>query len=297
MKPLHYTTLLTFILLLSGHAQAASETTELEINHPLPLAQEIAIPGGNVTITAILGNVTGTAVDDLDYFVFSGQEGNIVTLDIDEGTGGLRSVDTVMAIFDSNGQMLRLNDDAYILDEGSIARYDSLIENFRLPVSGNYIVAVSNYPRYFSNGGNVSNGTRIANGDYKLLISGVTSPIQQINIDIKPGNDNLAPINPRSKGKIPVALLSSSEFNALDADIASLTFGSSGNEVSLSHCNTKGNDINNDGFPDLLCHFENQQAGFVQGDLEAVLRGKQAGGSRFEGRGLLKIVPEKRSGI
>jgi len=296
MKPLNYqTTLLSLILLVSSSAQAANEATELEINHPLNRAQEIAIPGGNVAITAVLGNATGTVIDDLDYFVFSGTEGNIVTIDIDGGMGGIRSVDTILAIFDSNGQKLRENDDAP-LDEGSVSRYDARIENFRLPASGSYTVAVSNSPRFFSTDGIVTS-TRIGNGDYKLLISGVTLPIQQINIDIKPGNDGLAPINPRSKGKIPVAILSSNEFNAMNADTSSLTFGSTGKEVSLSHCNPEGKDINNDGFVDLLCHFENQQAGFVQGDLEATLRGKLKGGSRFEGIGHLKVVGEKRSGF
>lgn len=297
MKPLNYqTTLFSLMLLISSAAQAANEVTELEINHPLNRAQEIAIPGGTVTISSVLGTVSGTVVDDLDYFVFSGTEGNIVTLDIDGGMGGLRTVDTILAVFDSNGQKLRENDDAPSLDEGSVSRYDARIDNFRLPASGSYTVAVSNSPRFFSNGGTVTS-TRLGNGDYKLLISGVTLPIQQINIDIKPGNDGVAPINPRSNGKIPVAILSSHEFNAMNIDMSTLTFGSTGKEVSLSHCNPQGKDINKDGFVDLLCHFENQQAGFVQGDLEATLSGKLKSGSRFEGTGLLKVVGEKRSGF
>jgi hypothetical protein len=298
MKPhIYYTTLCSLMFLISSAAQAAGEMTELEINHPIASAQQLEIQSNVTTISAVLGSTSGTLIDDLDYFVFAAQEGDVITLDIDGGIGGTRSVDTALAVFNSTGKVLRSNDNALVADEGSIDKRDALIENFRPESSGNYVVAVSNYPRVYQKNGILANPLRVANGDYKLIISGVTPSVQQINIDIKPGNDELAPLNPKSKGKIPVALLSSKEFNALNADTTSLSFGSTGKEISLSHCNSGGDDFNNDGLLDLLCHFENQQAGFVQGDLEAILRGKQKTGSRFEGRALMKVVvPELRSG-
>jgi hypothetical protein len=298
MKPQNYqTTLFSLMLLISSAAQAADVTAESEVNDLIASAQRIEAPHGNAAVTAVLGRTSGTAINDLDFYSFSGQEGDVVTLDIDGGMGGLKNVDTVIALFDNNGKILRMNDDAASIDEGSISRYDSRIDNFRLPATGSYVVGVSSYPRYFLTGGSVSNPTRLQNGDYSLVISGLTPPVQQINIDIKPGNDGLAPINPKSRGKIPVAILSSKDFNALNADLASLTFGATGDEASLSHCNPEGVDINHDGFVDLLCHFENQLAGFEKGDLEGILSGKQLDGSRFEGRSFLKIVPEKRTGL
>jgi hypothetical protein len=284
------------MLLASGITQAADQINESEVNHPVSFAQKIDTPSGNAIISAVLGNITGMAVNDTDYYIFYGLEGDVVTFDIDGGWGGARSVDTLIAVFGAapGFPMLRFNDDAASVDEGSVNRYDSRIENFRLPASGYYVVGVSNYPRYFKDGGSVTNPGAIRNGDYSLLVSGVTPQVQQINIEIKPGNDGLAPINPRSNGKIPVALLSSNEFVAMNVDTSSLTFGATGNESSLSHCGRDGEDVNGDGRLDLVCHFENQQAGFAKGDLEGIVRGKMKWGSRFEGQGLLKVVPEKR---
>lgn len=273
----------------------ASEIGEVELNHPIVSAQHVDVPAKGAAINAVLGNLTGSAVDDLDFYTFYGQEGDLVTLDIDGGYGGARDIDTFIAIFATTAgyPMLRVNDDAAPLDEGSTSSLDSRIEKFRLPTTGHYIVGVSNYPRYFKNGGTVWNPTTFRNGDYSLIISGVSSRILQINIEIKPGSSDLAPINPKSKGKIPVALLSSNDFNAMNTDTTSLAFGPTGEERSLSHCG-RGEDVNADGRLDLVCHFHNQAAGFEPGDLEGIVRGITDDGRVFEGRGLLKVVPEKR---
>jgi len=79
-----------------------------------------------------------------------------------------------------------------------------------------------------------------------------------VNIDIKPGSDT-NPINPKSKGKIPVAILSTPDFDAPSMiDVSSLTFGKHGSEESLVFCNEEGEDVNGDGLLDLVCHFDNQ---------------------------------------
>ena len=83
------------------------------------------------------------------------------------------------------------------------------------------------------------------------------------------------------------------EFDARAVDPESLTFGASGNEASLTRCNLSGEDVNGDGRVDVVCHFENQAAGFARGNLEGILKGRTAAGRLFEGRGLLKVVPAK----
>lgn len=281
-------------LLLAGNTAQAAQVDESEINHPIGFAQRVDAASGGVTIAGVLGNLSGPDVDDTDYFVFHGMEGDVVTLDIDGGWGGVRNVDTVIAIFNKNAEMLHINDDASSTDEGSTSRADARLDNVRLPASGYYVVGVSNSPRYFIHGGGVVSPSRYKNGDYRLVISGVTPQVQQINIEIKPGNTEFAPINPRSNGKIPVALLSSTGFDAMNVDTQSLSFGATGAERSFSHCGRNGEDVNGDGRLDLVCHFENQKAGFVKGDLEGILQGAMKYGTRFEGRGLLKVVPEKR---
>lgn len=281
-------------LSVPGVAQA-SGIGELEPNHPIVSAQEVDVPE-SVEIGALMGQLSGTVVEDLDFYRFFGQAGDVVTVDIDGGFGGAERIDTIIAVFstDSSFTMLRFNDDSFSVDEGSVSTLDSRIDNFRLPETGHYIAGVSTYPRYFDDGGMVINKDEVRdNGDYSLVISGVSSPIQHINIEIKPGNDGRAPINPKSRGKIPVALLSSNEFNAVRVDKKSLTFGPTGHERSLSRCGG-GEDVDGDGRLDLVCHFNNRKAGFQPGDLEGIVRGKTGEGKEFEGRGLLKVVPQKR---
>jgi hypothetical protein len=193
-----------------------------------------------------------------------------------------------------------LNDDVpstQPLDDGSIRRGDALIKNFRLDVDGIWTVGVSSSPRALGNGGIYLNTQLNANsnGDYTLIISGVTPLVQQINIEVKPGSGEYAPVNPKAKGTIPVALLSSAEFNALDVkvDPASLTFGSTGDEKSLRRCGKDGEDVNGDGRLDLVCHFENQIANFSDDEDRGTVRGTTKDGRQFEGHGMLKVVPVK----
>jgi len=94
-----------------------------------------------------------------------------------------------------------------------------------------------------------------------------------VPIDIEPG-DIPNSINLRSKGTIPVAILSSPTFDAPGTiDFASLTFGRTGTEKSLAFCNSHGEDVNGDGLLDLVCHFNTQQTGFRSGDTQGVLQG------------------------
>ncbi|MGH8767525.1 MAG: DVUA0089 family protein [Burkholderiales bacterium] len=258
---------------------------------------------GGAEINGALGVLSGPATNDVDFYSFDGREGDVVTIDIDGGIkpngSGLRNVDTYLAVFGPGPTFLKLreNDDAAApFDSGSLSRHDALIINFRLPATGTYTVGVSSFPRYLMNGGTLMSSLLgpLSNGSYTLLVSGVSPPLQQINIDIKPGSGELAPVNPKSRGKIPVALLSSAEFNALETNEGSIRFGATGYEESLVRCHKDGEDVNGDGLLDLVCHFENQVAGFDHGDLEGVLRGQTADGRQFEGRGLLKVVPSKR---
>jgi hypothetical protein len=115
-----------------------------------------------------------------------------------------------------------------------------------------------------------------------------------VAIDIKPGSGPNS-INPKSKGKIPVAILSTTDFNApkmVDRD--SLTFGSTGDEPSLAFCNPKGEDINGDGLKDLVCHFYTEDTAFECGNTEGVLNGMTMDGTPIGGRDSVRIVPCKK---
>ncbi len=114
--------------------------------------------------------------------------------------------------------------------------------------------------------------------------------IKQINIDIKPGSDPNA-INSKSHGMIPIALLSDGNFDAPRVvDTISLTFGKTGEEKSLVFCNKNGEDINNDGFLDLICHFDTRRTNLRPGDTEGIVKGKTLNNLSFEGKDSVKIV-------
>ena len=114
-----------------------------------------------------------------------------------------------------------------------------------------------------------------------------------VDIEIKPPAQAPATINPDSSGKIPVAILSTSTFDALaQVDPASLTFGHSGDEASLAMCSPSGQDVNNDGLADLVCQFNTEQTGLVAGDGIAVLKGKTVTGKAIQGSEAIRIVPQ-----
>jgi hypothetical protein len=111
-----------------------------------------------------------------------------------------------------------------------------------------------------------------------------------VDIDIKPGSFPNS-INTKSRGRIPVAILSSPTFDAsAEVDKTTPTFGQTGDEPSLAFCNNGNEDVNGDGLLDVVCHFYIQDTGFQIGDTEGVLKGLTQGGRPFEGNDSVRIV-------
>ena len=112
-----------------------------------------------------------------------------------------------------------------------------------------------------------------------------------VEIDIKPKSYPNS-INPRSKGKIPVAILSAMDFDAsTEVDTESLTFGPIGDEKSLAFCSRSPEDVNDDGYYDLICHFYTQKAEFKCGNEKGILKGLTFEGTPVEGGDSVRIVP------
>lgn len=204
---------------------------------------------------------------------------------------------------------------------------------FLVPQTGTYVVGVSTEPGEFTSDDTLVTGDTSApysppvgtphgGGTYTLTISGVTLPevtppvvtpsVQQISIDIRPGRRDVIlafrhfnrssdserrhereALRGKFKGGLPVALLSSDTFNALEVDQSSLKFGATGNEDSLKRCVRHGVDVNRDGRPDLICFFDLSKANFAVGETEGVVTGTSSGGD-FEGAGFLKILTGQR---
>lgn len=114
-------------------------------------------------------------------------------------------------------------------------------------------------------------------------------PVREVGIDIKPSSFPNS-INSESRGKIPVAILSSEAFDApSQVNATSLTFGKTGDEQSLAFCRGS-EDVNGDGLLDLVCHFYTQRTSFQSGDPVGILRGKLLDGTRIEGQDSVRIV-------
>jgi hypothetical protein len=116
-----------------------------------------------------------------------------------------------------------------------------------------------------------------------------SSQAMQVTIDIKPGS-NQNKINPKSRGRIRVAILSAPDFDAFTmVDKATLTFGRTGSEDSLAACKKKPRDVNHDKLPDLICEFFIQASGFQMGDTVGILNGMTLQGNPITGQDLVKV--------
>ena len=112
---------------------------------------------------------------------------------------------------------------------------------------------------------------------------------QTVPIDIKPG-DKSNTINPGSNGKIEVAILSTSTFNAVtETDQSGMTFGRTGSEASFISCGSP-KDVNKDKRKDLICLFSTKSTGFALGDTEGVLQGATTLGAPIRGTDSVRIV-------
>lgn len=109
----------------------------------------------------------------------------------------------------------------------------------------------------------------------------------EVEIDIKPGSDPNS-INPRSKGVIPVAILTTDSFDATTVDPTTVLFGSSGTEAAPMHSALE--DVDGDGDTDIILHFNTQDTGIVCGNTTAYLKGETLIGQEIEGADSIKTV-------
>lgn len=120
---------------------------------------------------------------------------------------------------------------------------------------------------------------------HTLEVSAEVSNDQIVTIDIKPGS-NPNSINRKSKGKVPVAILSSPTFDATAIDRNTVLFaGASPLPIGKSP-----KDVNGDGLLDVVLHFKTRDLDLQRSDTEACLHGYTLDGQEFEGCDSVRIV-------
>jgi hypothetical protein len=165
-------------------------------------------------------------------------------------------------------------------------------------------------PHQFSSDGSIlyftSDRPGVPTGGFLGQFGVWQAPIAEaVSVDIKPGSD-VAPINLKSKGKLPVAILSTDDFSALDIDVETLVFGDpvliadGGDLVTpTSPLRSGQEDVNNDGLVDLTLKFSTQALidNGVLGPLttQGYLTGTLLDGTLIAGRDMVRIVPGLKS--
>jgi hypothetical protein len=119
-----------------------------------------------------------------------------------------------------------------------------------------------------------------------------------IEIDIRPGSD-LNPMNSMARGVIPVAILGSDTFDVWNVDTETLSFGPAGAipRHDLLDPQTFENhleDVDEDGFVDLVSHYRAADTGIEPGDEDACVTGRTLEGIPFEGCDSIQTLAGRR---
>jgi len=114
--------------------------------------------------------------------------------------------------------------------------------------------------------------------------------IIDVAIDVKPGSDPNS-VQCRSNHVIPVAVLSTKDFDATTINVSRVFLGSE--ESYEVHGKGHLEDVNGDGYQDMVLHFALVDTGIQCGDSSVTLNGYTMDGVEFTGTDYIRTVPVK----
>ena len=115
----------------------------------------------------------------------------------------------------------------------------------------------------------------------------VFSSVQAVTMDIKPG-DVPNTLNLRSRGVVPIAILTTEGFDAASIDPTSLRFGATGEEAAALR--TVLDDVDQDGDPDLVAFFRSRDTDINCETLFTYVSGVTVAGVSIAGTDSVEIV-------
>lgn len=240
-------------------------------------------------------NPPGAATSEASPMVmrFTGVINVSEAMDVDPTNG---TIDVRFALGSDDGARLRIGGQTLISINGTGVFFDFTPEqiavaNFEAP--GLYPVDIIWYDHfgglgvawYGSTPGGPESGAPA--GTAGIVPTAVLGVIEPFLIDIKPGVFPNS-INLKSKGMIPVAILTTSTFDATTVAPLSVTFGPNG--AMEAHGREHIEDVDGDGDLDLVLHFRTEDAGIQCGSTSAFLVGETFDGQMIQGSDSIKTV-------
>lgn len=226
-------------------------------------------PDGDA-LTYLWSGSFGTATGESPSISLGGGA-HTITLTVDDGNGGVASDDlTVTVVMDTEAPELDAPAD--------ISVYANTAGGFSGAIGDAVVLddcdpdpALSNdAPVLFLLGDTEVTYTAVDEaGNTSSATQTVTVEPFPVTVDIKPGSDNNS-VNPRSKGVIPVAILSDGDFDATTIDASTLSFGPGG--ATPDH-GGHIEDVDDDGDDDLMLHFRTRDSGVSNSDVSLCLTG------------------------
>ena len=121
------------------------------------------------------------------------------------------------------------------------------------------------------------------------LCTGEWTSAQQamrVSIDVKPG-DTPTTIEPGRQGMIPIAILSTAQFDASTVDASTIRIGPTGTEATIFRSNM--DDVDRDGKIDMLLLVRVQEMAIKCGNTTIILKAKTKAGRQIEGSEVVKL--------